>query len=279
VNVVAGDNQQDGFDQQTLTARTFVEIVDTLVGNFDVIEVLTVLTSRCVQLLEAAAAGILLADGAGHLRVIGASTEQIALLELFQIQNDEGPCLDCYRTGRLVVDPDLAGSSVWPRFATESVGAGFPSVCAVPLRMNDAILGCLNLFMATPIRLSDSDVALAQALADVASIAIVQDQTTRRAAVREDQLQHALNSRIAIEQAKGMIAERGGVDMDVAFARLRGFARNNNRGLTEVAEALVSGTISIDMIMHTRRTGPPTAPPTAPSTEPPTQSGVPDHGS
>ncbi|MGZ8714852.1 MAG: ANTAR domain-containing protein [Mycobacterium sp.] len=243
-------------NRQALTATTFVEIVDTLVDDFDVIEVLTVLTSRSVDLLEAAAAGILLADDDRHLRVIGASTEQVGLLELFQIQNDEGPCLDCFHTGAVVLKADLRTDSQWPNFAAESIRLGFPSVCAVPLRLKDLVLGCLNLFMSDVVPLSDGEVAIAQALADVASIAIVQAQATRQAVVREDQLQHALNSRIAIEQAKGMIAERGGLDMDDSFARLRSFARNNNRGLTEVAEALVTGALPIDRVSAGRPPSP-----------------------
>ncbi len=235
-------------DRSALTAVAFVEIVDTLVGDFDVIEVLTVLTSRCVDLLDASAAGILLADGDGQLRVLGSSNEAIELLELFQIQNDDGPCLESFRTGSVVVNAHLEAASPWPEFAAESVRRGFPSVCAVPLRLKDVILGCLNLFMADPIALTDADVALAQALADVASIAIVQDQATREAAVREGQLQHALNSRVAIEQAKGMIAERVGVDMNDAFNRLRTYARNHNRRLTDVAEALVEGEIGVDSL-------------------------------
>ena len=249
--------EQRALHRQALTATTFLEIVDTLVHDFDVIEVLTLLTSRSVELLEAAAAGILLVDDTGHLRVIGASTEQVQLLELFQIQNDEGPCLDCFNTGAVVVNGNLSQTTPWPMFAAESVTAGFPSVCAVPLRLKDLVLGCLNLFMSEPVLLSDAEIALAQALADVASIAIVQDQAVRDAAIREGHLQHALTSRIAIEQAKGMIAERGGVDMDDAFVRLRAFARNHNRGLTEVAEGLVAGTISIDSITPGRRLPPP----------------------
>ena len=240
--------------QQALTASTFVEIVDTLVTDFDVIEVLTLLSSRCVDLLEAAAAGILLADTEGHLRVIGASTEEIGLLELFQIQTDAGPCLDCFRSGEVVVEGNLAsGQSRWPKFASESVRSGFPSVCAVPMRLNKQILGCLNLFMSEPVLLPETEVALAQALADVASIAIVQNQATRDAAIRESQLQHALNSRIAIEQAKGMIAERAGVDMDEAFGRLRALARNTNQRLTDVAEGLVAGTITMAAVAQMRQ--------------------------
>jgi GAF domain-containing protein len=250
---VSNNAEQKAVIRQALTATTFVEIVDTLVDNFDVIDVLTVLTSRCVELLEAAAAGILLADDTRQLRVIGASTEQVGLLELFQIQNDQGPCLDCFHTGKVVTSANLALPSPWPQFAIESVRNGYPSVCAVPLRLRDVILGCLNLFMSEPIALTDAEVALAQALADVASIAMVQDQATRQAAIREGHLQHALLSRIVIEQAKGMLAERGGIDMDEAFSRLRSYARSNNRGLTEVAEALVAGTTSIEEIFRARQ--------------------------
>ena len=239
--------------RQALTATTFVEIVDTLVGDFDVIEVLTRLTSRCIELLDAAAAGILLVDSDGHLRVIGASTERIQLLELFQIQNDEGPCLDCFQTGRVVLHSDLDKDSPWPRFSAECTEAGFASVCAVPLRLRERTLGCLNMFVSEPGGLTDTDVALAQAFADVASIAIIQDLATRDAAIREGHLQHALNSRISIEQAKGMIAENNKVDMDEAFSRLRTYARNTNRGLTEVAEALIAGTTTVDAIRASRR--------------------------
>jgi GAF domain-containing protein len=252
---VSDDDEMRFLRRQTLTAATFVEIVDTLVGEFDVIDLLTTLTSRCVELLDASAAGILLADSEGRLRVIGASTEQINLLELFQIQNDQGPCLDCFTSGKVVLDVDLHDESPWPQFAAVSINAGFAAVCAVPLRLKDIVLGCLNLFMAEPIPLSSSDIALAQALADVASIAIVQDQATREAARREGHLRHALTSRIAIEQAKGMVAERAGVDMSDAFARLRSYARNQRVGLTDVADALISGSLSIDSLDRGRQPG------------------------
>lgn len=208
------DGNKPNVAREALTALAFVELVDTLVGDFDVIDVLTGLTGRCVELLGASAAGVLLADADGTLRVIGASTDQINLLELFQVQNQQGPCLDAYRTGRVVINADMTVGSPWPVFAAFATAAGFPSVCAIPLRLKTLILGCLNLFMSDPVGLSDADVALAQALADVASIAIVQDQATRESAIREGHLQHALQSRIAIEQAKGMIAERARLDMD-----------------------------------------------------------------
>jgi GAF domain-containing protein len=141
---------------------------------------------------------------------------------------------------------------MWPNFGVESVRAGYPSVCAVPLRLRAVVMGCLNLFMSEAAPLTEAEVALAQALADVASITIAQDQLSRQAAAREGQLQYALNSRIAIEQAKGMIAERAGVDMDEAFARLRSYARNTNRGLTEVAGSVVAGTMSVDTVSRSR---------------------------
>jgi GAF domain-containing protein len=237
------DALSQAFERQALTATTFVEIVDTLVGEFDVIDVMTLLTSRVVQLLDVAAAGILLADAEGNLRVIGASDERTNLLELFQIQNDQGPCLDSFRTGSVVSNSRLDLESPWPDFAAASVGSGLPSVLAVPLRLKKLTIGCLNMFGTKPKPLSDSDIALAQALADVATIAIVQDAATRQATIREDELQHALNSRVAIEQAKGMIAATHAVDMNEAFRRLRAFARNNNRGLTAVAHDIVAGVL------------------------------------
>jgi GAF domain-containing protein len=245
---LTSDQQALALERQALTATTFVELVDTLVDDFDVIELLTVLTSRSVELLQVQAAGILLADGGGQLRVMAASSEEIQLLELFQLQNDEGPCLDCFTSGQVVSAPDLNSEGRWPSFAAVSVGAGFPSVCAVPLRLREAVFGCLNLFKADRAALSPPEIALAQALADVASIAIVQDQATREAAARESRLQHALDSRVAIEQAKGMIAERYRLDMDGAFSRLRHFARNHNQGLTDVAVALVNGSVTLDAI-------------------------------
>jgi GAF domain-containing protein len=238
-------------ERQALTATTFVEIVDALVDDFDVVDVLTVLAGRSVQLLGAAAAGILLADGAGELRVMAASSEQIGLLELFQVQNRNGPCFDCYTSGTTVANARLDEPSPWPEFALECVAAGFPSVCAVPLRLRSTVLGCLNLFMSSPAPLTPGDVALAQALADVASIAIVQDQAARSGAIREGHLQQALDSRVVIEQAKGMIAEHGKITMDQAFSRLRAHARHGNHRLADLARAVVAGTVSAQDVSGT----------------------------
>ncbi|MCU1399076.1 MAG: hypothetical protein JWN62_2185 [Acidimicrobiales bacterium] len=254
------DIHQIAGKRQALTAATFVEIVDALVDDFDVIDVLTLLAVRSVELIGAAAAGILLADTTGNLRVIGASSEQIGLLELLQIQNRKGPCFDSYTSGAVVAHASLDQASPWPEFARESVAAGYPSVCAVPLRLRARILGCLNLFMSDPVPLNDQDVALAQALADVASVTIVQDQAAREGAIREGNLQHALDSRIVVEQAKGMIAEHGKLSMDQAFVLLRAFARNGNHRLSDLAEAVVDGTLSAQTVSATR---PPPQPPTS----------------
>jgi GAF domain-containing protein len=229
------------------TAATLVEIVGTLVRDFDVIEVLTALTGQSVELLDAAAAGILLADSDGQLCVIGASTEQVNMLELFQIQNDEGPCFDCFHAGEAVNIGDLRESDRWPRFTVESIAAGFPSVCALPLRLHGVTLGCLNLFMTEPGQLSATDVSIGQALADVASIAMIQGQASE-AEIYRIALERTFHGRIAIEQARGMIAETLGIDVEDAFLRLRAFAKKDGRGLTATARSIVDGTLDIDFI-------------------------------
>ena len=175
--------------REVLLAETFVQLADTLVDDFDIVELLTVLADRCVELLDAAAAGILLVDQRGALQVVAASTEQARLLELFQLQNHEGPCLDCFSSGRAVVNQTLADANPWPRFAPEALAAGFQSVQALPLRLRDTVIGALNVFMAGHVAASDADLAVAQALADVATIALLQNQTARHSQVVNSQLQ------------------------------------------------------------------------------------------
>jgi transcriptional regulator with GAF, ATPase, and Fis domain len=245
---VTKSRQGTAAERQALAATTFVEIVDALVDDFDVIDVLTGLASRSVQLLDVAAAGILLADSEGDLRVMAASSDQVGVLELFQVQNRAGPCFDCYTSGKVIAYSGLDDSSPWPEFARESAAAGFQSVCALPLRLRSTVLGCLNLFMTDPTPLDPHDIALAQALADVASVAIVQDQASRNGAIREGKLQHALDSRIVIEQAKGMIAEHGGLTMDQAFTLLRNHARHHNLRLGDLAQSVVSGGLSARVV-------------------------------
>jgi transcriptional regulator with GAF, ATPase, and Fis domain len=226
-----------------LLSQTFVELTDTMVDDFDVIDFLHVLTDRSVLLLDVSAAGLLLADPRGELRVVAASSEVTRLLELFQLQNDEGPCLDCFRSGQPVTAADLAAATHhWPRFAAAAQQAGFAAVQALPMRLREQIIGALNLFRATPGAFSPTDVRIGQALADVATISLLQERSMRQSDILNEQLQTALNSRVIIEQAKGKVAERLGLDMDQAFRLMRDHARNHNLRLDDTARALIDGT-------------------------------------
>lgn len=225
---------------ERLLAKTFVELADNLVADFDLIDFLRLLTDRCVGMLGASAAGVLLADRDGELRVMAASDEQVRLLELFQLQNDEGPCLDCFRTGVPVCVPDLSKETArWPRFAVQAQLHGFGAVQALPMRLRDEVVGALNLFRSAPGPFDPVGTPIAQALADVATISLLQQRSAQRSTVLNEQLQTALNSRVLIEQAKGKLAERHEIDMEQAFTALRRYARAHNRRLSDVARALV----------------------------------------
>jgi GAF domain-containing protein len=225
-----------------LLSDTFVDLADTMVADFDVIDFLHLLTDRTVLLLAASAAGVVLADPRGELRVAAASSEEAGLVELFQLQNDQGPCLDCFRTGRSISAADLTGPDQrWPRFAQAATQAGFRTVEALPMRLRDQVIGALNLFRAEPGRFETADLRIAQALADVATIGLLHERNVRRSETVAEQLQAALNSRVMIEQAKGKLAERYGIDMDRAFTMLRDYARNTNQHLTDVARDFVTG--------------------------------------
>lgn len=220
----------------------FVEMADTLVDDFDVIDFLHVLTERCVQLLGVSAAGLLLTDQRDALQVVAASSERTRLLELFQLQTDQGPCLDCFRTGRPVSVADLASAGRWPRFAAAAAEVGFSAVHAVPMRLRADVIGALNLFDTKPGAPDQETLRVGQALADVATIGLLQQRAIRHRDALTEQLQHALNSRILIEQAKGVLAERNGLDVAEAFALLRSSARSQNRRLSDLARAVVDGT-------------------------------------
>ena len=225
-----------------LLSATFVELTDTMVAGFDVIDFLHVLTDRSVQLLGASAAGLLLADPRGELRVVAASSEAARLLELFQLQSDQGPCLDCFRAGQPVDSGDLAAAGQrWPRFAPAAQQAGFAAVQALPMRLRDQVIGALNLFRASPGTLPPEDIRVGQALADVATISLLHERSMRHSDTLTEQLQTALNSRVIIEQAKGKLAERLGLDTDQAFSVLRDHARTRNLRLSDVALAFIDG--------------------------------------
>ena len=247
VNVRPSESGRRDDSREAWLAATLVELADTLVDEFDMVDFLTLLAQRCVELFGAVEAGLMLADPGGNLRYMASSSERAKILELFELQNEEGPCLDCFRTGEQVVNQRLSDpSGRWPRFSGKAEDAGFVSAHALPLRVRGTVIGAINLFHAEDRQLDANDVRLGQAMADIATIGILQARTLSQATVLAEQLQEALKSRIALEQAKGRLAERAGIDLDEAFSRLRGYSRRHNRGLTSVATAFLAGDLPAD---------------------------------
>jgi hypothetical protein len=227
-------------ERQELLSRTFVDAADTLVADFDILDFLTLLATRCVDLFGIGAAGMLLADPTGGVHLAAISSHRIQMLELFELQYDEGPCLDSYREGAVVRCDDLqAETDRWPRFAPEARRHDFVSAYAVPMRLRTQIIGSLNLLGDHVAAMDGTDLVVAQALADVATIGILQHRAAQEHQLLASQLQYALTSRIVVEQAKGVIAEHAGLDMDAAFNALRAYARNTNTLLADVARAVV----------------------------------------
>ncbi|HSO94732.1 MAG TPA: GAF and ANTAR domain-containing protein [Acidimicrobiia bacterium] len=228
--------------RETLILRTFVALADTLVDDYDVIDFLQGLAENCVALLDVTAAGIMLADAKGSLRHAACSSEQMRLVELLELQLEQGPCFEAFRTAKPVVSTSRDDAQArWPQFAPRVFEAGFASVSAVPMRLRSNVVGALNLFSSGVTALEDPDLELAQAMADVATIGILQEQAIRSSQAYSSQLEAALDSRVVIEQAKGMLAEKLGVDVDEAFALLRRYARDHNRLLSVVARQIIAG--------------------------------------
>lgn len=224
--------------------RSLVEMADTLVDDYDVVDLLTGLADRCVRLLGVSAAGVMLASPAGSLGLVASSSEAMRLLELFELQADEGPCLDAFRTGERVAHESLeSGAGRWPSFASVAVQAGFRSALALPLRLREVSIGALNLLSVSSAPMDEADVVVARAFADLATLSITQHRVSAEAQLLNEQLSRALNSRVVIEQAKGVISERAGTDLAEAFSRLRAYARNGNLLLTDVARAAIDGTL------------------------------------
>jgi GAF domain-containing protein len=230
--------------------ETFVDLANTLVDDFDIIEFLHGLARRSVDLLDCTQSGILLADASGALRVMGSSSEASEALELLQLQHDQGPCFECYHHGVAVFSADLAGDlERWPIFASEAISRGFHSVQATPMRVRGETIGALNLFRAGTGRLADPDLPLAQGMADIAAIALLQERSLRESRTVVTQLQGALDSRVVIEQAKGILAEHLQIGVDAAFDHLRAQARSLNRRISDVALDLIEGRLQAAAII------------------------------
>ena len=222
--------------------RSLVEMADTLVDDYDVVDLLTGLADRCVNLLGVSAAGVMLVSPEGSLGLVASSSEAMRLLELFELQAQEGPCLDAFRTGQPVEHESLEAGR-WPSFSAAALQAGFQSAFALPLRLREVTLGALNLLSVTRAPMDEADVIVARAFADLATLSIVQHRASADAHRLNEQLSGALTSRIVIEQAKGVISERAGIDLAEAFSRLRAYARSSNLRLTDAARAAIDGTL------------------------------------
>jgi GAF domain-containing protein len=227
-------------------SEVFVEVADALVGDFDLVEFLQMVTTRSSELADARAAGLLLAGPQKRLQLMAASDERAEMLELFQVQAKEGPCQDCYSSGQPVVNVDLtAAVDKWPQFAPRAVAAGYRSVHAFPLRLRDQVIGALNLFGADVGDMAPADVRVIQALADVATIGLLQARAMRDREVLTEQLQNALNTRIVIEQAKGVLAQIHQGTPDQAFDLMRKHCRSHNVRLSDIAFAVVDNPKSV----------------------------------
>jgi len=235
----------DSMTREERLTDTFVVLADTLVDTYDVIDFLQTLAERCVELLDISAAGVMLADEAGRLRHAACSSEQMRLVELFELQIEEGPCFDAFNQKTAVRCDHIAeATGQWPQFAPHAEAAGFVAVSAVPLRLRNEVVGALNMFSSTPPALRDDDLRVAQALADVATIGILQQRAIKDSRDLSSHLQAALDSRVVIEQAKGIVAERQTIDVDQAFELIRTFARRNNLLLSDTARDVIAGRLS-----------------------------------
>jgi GAF domain-containing protein len=236
-------------DETSREARVnmaFVAVADTLTSDFDVVDLLHTLVEKCTEILNTDAGGLMLVGDDGTLQLMTSTSEAADFVEVMQIDASSGPCIDCFTTGTAVSVPDIENEGHrWPAFQAAAAEQGFRSAHATPLKLRGQVIGTMNLFSTKPTALSERDAALGQALADVATIGILQERLIHEGNVVAEQLHAALDSRILIEQAKGMIAESLSIDMDDAFTVLRGHARNNNLTIRSVAEQISNRAINI----------------------------------
>jgi GAF domain-containing protein len=237
--------EQAEMSRQERVTRVLVELADTLVAGFDVIDFLHTLVERSVELLAADAAGLMLADQQGRLEVVAASAEEARVLELFELQSSQGPCMDCFLSGEPLVNIDVAQQADrWPLFVRAASKAGYRNAHALPLRLRGQVIGAMNLFSVAPIPLSAADIALGQGMADIATIGLLQQRRALERDILTEQLQAALNTRIVIEQAKGVLSERAGIPLGTAFTLMRSRARSTQQPLTAIAYGVLDGSIN-----------------------------------
>lgn len=226
--------------------ETFVALADTLVAGYDMVDMLHTLVESSAEILDASAAGILLADADGELEVVASTNERSLLVELMQLRVGGGPCFECVTTGKPIAVPDIDQVGPrWPQFRSAALEQGFVSLQAVPLRLRDTTIGSLNLFWEQPRVLDRGDVDIAQALADVATISILQERAIRENDIAREQLQRALNSRVLIEQAKGVVAHTRNATMEDSFDLIRSYARAHQLALGDVAAGIVARTLEL----------------------------------
>ena len=238
-------------DDAKRMAQVFVELADTLIDTFDVVDFMHNLIDRCVELLSADAAGLMLTDQRGGLKLIAATLERARALELFELQVQEGPCLECFSTGMAITNVDLAESQArWPTFSPAAARAGFGATHALPLRLRGQVIGALNLFTDDHRRLSEAELAVGQAMADVATIGLLQQRVAHEQTILSEQLQAALHSRVLVEQAKGALAARTDVGVNEAFKRMRDYARRHNVTLAVVASIVVDGATPAELLLN-----------------------------
>lgn len=245
---------QEQDSREVRLSAAFVKLADTLIADYDMVDLLDTLVTECTALLDVNAGGLMIADARGELQLVASTSEQADFVEVNQLNAGAGPCLDCFATGVAVSVANIDETDgKWPAFRAAAAAQGFKSMHATPMRLRGQIIGTMNLFSVRAEQISDHDITVAQALADVATIGILQERSIRDSSILTEQLERALNSRILIEQAKGVMAAASSMDMDEAFSTLRNFSRNNNMSLRSVAEGLVKRTLPVSTIMQDTR--------------------------
>ncbi len=236
----------DATSRETQISEAFVTLTDTLTTDFDVVDLLHTLVEECTKILDTDQGGLMLVDSSGELQLMTSTSEEADFVEVMQLNASSGPCIECFTTGKAVSVADIsAGGSRWPEFQKAAIQGGFKSAHATPMRLRGQVIGTMNLFSTTLGQLNERDIALAQALTDVATIALLQERIVSDARVVPDQLHRALDTRILIEQAKGMISHTFAIPMDSAFDVIRTYARNNGLAIRTVAERISQRTIEV----------------------------------